>query len=140
MKGTLKTKGLTKFMLKPMIIILVFCTLFYVLYINGYMVLNNKKALVYVGSNKRKSARFSSCNGYIKRVVKFKQSKTYHFEFHSEIEKGDVSIELFDRNKSKVLLLTQENCHADIQLYENSRYYLVYRFKSATGKFDLDWN
>ena len=129
-----------KFMLKPVIIILALCALFYILYINGYMVFNNKKAFVYVGSNKGKSARFSSCNGYIKRVIKFKESKTYHFEFHPEMEKGEVSIELLDHNKSKVLHLTHESNLADIPIYENCRYYLVYRFKSATGKFDLDWN
>ena len=59
-------------------IIILFCMigiLSYLLYINGYMVVASKRALMFLSSKRGRKAMFSSCTGYIKRVIKFKNSK-----------------------------------------------------------------
>lgn len=70
-----------------MILVIVFISmlvLFYFLWVNGYMILNAKRALLFVGSLRGKNkceVSFSSCSGYeeskifqdLKRLVKFQE-------------------------------------------------------------------
>jgi len=58
-----------------MILAIVFISmlvLFYFLWVNGYMILNAKRALLFVGSLRGKNkceVSFSSCSGYVKKVI-----------------------------------------------------------------------
>ena len=62
-----------------MILAIVFISmlvLFYFLWVNGYMILNAKRALLFVGSLRGKNkceVSFSSCSGYVKKVIKFNE-------------------------------------------------------------------
>ena len=64
-----------------MILVIVFISmlvLFYFLWVNGYMILNAKRALLFVGSLRGKNkceVSFSSCSGYVKKVIKFNESR-----------------------------------------------------------------
>ena len=52
--------------------------LFYFLWVNGYMILNAKRALLFVVSLRGKNkceVSFSSCSGYVKKVIKFNESR-----------------------------------------------------------------
>ena len=59
-----------------MILVIVFISmlvLFYFLWVNGYMILNAKRALLFVVSLRGKNkceVSFSSCSGYVKKVIK----------------------------------------------------------------------
>nr|MDE7297452.1 hypothetical protein [Lachnospiraceae bacterium] len=77
-------------MWKIIVIALCACAAFYLLYINGWMIINAKRAVMYIGSRRGNQATFSSCTGYIKRVVRFRESRTYHFTFEPELSAGEV--------------------------------------------------
>ena len=117
-----------------------FGCLCYFLYINGYMITNMKGAIMYMESQRGKHASFDSCTGYTKRVARFKESKRYHVSFSSELRKGEVSVELLDAKKQQIMHLTGTQQSIEIDIDKTKRYYLVVRFKSATGKYDLHWD
>ena len=92
-------------MVKLIFILPLIGVLIYLLYVGGYLVINSKSAVMYIGSRRGKRAQFSGCNGYIKRVVKFKENREYHFVLSTELSKGEVSVELWDRSGMSVLCL-----------------------------------
>ena len=123
---------------KTIILLSLIGILAYFLYINGYMVVASKRALMFFGSKRGKKAVFSSCTGYIKRVVRFKESKLYHVDFRLELEKGEVMLELLDAKKQLVLALS--GCAiSEIEVESGQKYYMVIRFKSASGSYEISW-
>ena len=113
--------------------------LFYVLYINGYMIMQSKRALMYVGTDRSKKASFTSCSGYTKRVVKFEEDRSYHFELKLELVKGDVMVEILDSGKQCLLSLGQNTTEGSITAEKGTRYYMVVRFRAASGNYTVDW-
>ena len=81
---------------------------------------------------------FSSCTGYIKRVIKFKESKVYPVDFKLELEKGEVSLEILDAKKQSVLTLNDSQI-SEIEVVGGQRYYMVLRFRSASGSYEVTW-
>lgn len=122
---------------KFVILAIVLMSVFIFLYNMGYMVINSKSAVSYVGSTKGTGATFTSCNGYIKRIIRFKEEKTYTFILNAELSKGDMSVELLDAAKHKIMCLTRSDPSAVIDVVKNKKYYLVVNFKSATGRYSL---
>jgi len=117
--------------------------LFYVLWINGYLIKSRKTATLFVGSFRQKQRcriKFKSCNGYIKKVIKIKESRNYKFTFNSNITNGYVIAEIWDVNKKVLLQLDKNNPESAIKLEKNYRYYLVLRFIMSDGEIDLTWN
>ena len=84
-------------------------------------------------------ANFASCAGTLKRIIRFKESKTYHFELISQLSKGELFVEILDSAKQPVLRLDGNNQSADIDVNIKQKYYMVFRFHSATGKYELSW-
>lgn len=113
--------------------------LFYVLYINGYMVMQSKRALMYVGTDRGKKASFTSCSGYTKRVVKFEEDRIYHFNLKLELTKGDVQVEILDSGKQCLLSLDQNTTEGNITAEKGKRFFLVVRFGAASGNYAVDW-
>lgn len=109
----------------------------YFLYINGFGELNNKCALMYIGSVS--GARFASCTGTIKRVLKFKESRVFTFILDLDLSKGKLIVELLDKNKCPVLTLSDSNPVGRIEVIAKQRYYLVFKYQSATGDYSLRW-
>ncbi|MFQ8833662.1 MAG: hypothetical protein ACLR7U_12880 [Ruthenibacterium lactatiformans] len=68
----------------------------YFLYLNGFLVINAKTALLYIGSPRfgmRRNftkAKFSSCSGVVKRVICLRKAGRYSFTFLSSTTKGTV--------------------------------------------------
>ena len=86
-------------------------SIFVFLYNTGYMVINAKSAVSFVGSTKGTGATFTSCNGYLKRIIRFKEGGTYHFFLYAELSKGDMSVELLDSGKQNIMKLDRlKNC------------------------------
>lgn len=111
--------------------------LFVFLYSQGYMIVKSTSAALFIGSAKGNSARFTSCSGYIKRIVKFKDDGTYTFILDADLSKGDMSVELLDSAKQKIMLLNCANNSASISVEKKKKYYLVFNFKSASGRYAL---
>ena len=125
-------------MLKSILILAAMVAVFYFLYINGYMIINAKRATFFLGKERGKYARFASCSGYMKRVIRFKESREYEFSFETELEKGEVSVELWNGNQEKVLVLSNQGKQV-ISVDNKKRYFLILRFVSATGSYHVDW-
>ena len=73
----------------------------------------------------------------MKRVIKFKEEGTYTFVLDAELSKGDMSVELLDSTKQKIMQLNCSNRSASITVEKKKKYYLVINFKSATGRYAL---
>lgn len=119
------------------ILTVVMLGVFIFLYSQGYMVSKSISAVVFIGSTKGNSAKFSSCSGYMKRVIKFKEDGTYTFVLDAELSKGDMSVELIDSTKQKIMQLNCFNRSASITVEKKKKYYLVINFRSATGRYAL---
>ena len=125
--------------------VVVFCiALQYILYINGFLVIRAISALVFFSTNRKwrikPSAIVRACTGWTRKVLKFKESRTYHFSFTSELSKGSITAEIQGRNKETLLLLDSDNTSGVLDVKAKERYYLVVRFKGATGRFELSWS
>lgn len=119
------------------ILTVIFAGLFVFLYNQGYMIVKSTSAASFIGSAKGNSARFSSCSGYIKRIVRFKDDGTYTFILDADLSKGDMSVELLDSAKQKIMQLNCANHSASIAVEKRKKYYLVINFKSASGRYAL---
>lgn len=125
---------------KTILLFLVLGCILYLLYRNGYLITNMKKAVMFVGTRRGNQATFSSCSGYMKRMVRFKENKPYHFSLSSELTKGEMSVELLDSKKQQIMCLNENQRSADIVIDKKKQYYLVFRFRAATGNYDLRWD
>lgn len=115
----------------------------YLLWINGYMVLNKKRAVLFTGSilgKNRCKVRFSSCNGFVKKIIKFSDSRSYQFNFSNHITKGNVSIEILNKNKEIILNLSPSVPTGILDVNKKEKYYLVLKFDKADGEYKLTWN
>ena len=111
--------------------------IFVFLYNQGYMVLKSTSAVAFVGSTRGNSARFTSCSGYMKRIIRFKADGAYTFVLDAELSKGDMSVELLDSTKQKIMQLNCANRSASITVEKRKKYHLVINFMSATGRYAL---
>lgn len=114
----------------------------YVLYINGYMIVNAKRAVTFIGSIRGRGkcgASFHSCSGYMKRIMRFKESRVYHFELEVNLVSGEMVVEVLDREKKPVMRLDGNAPSAELEVDRKKRYTLIFRFKSATGDFKMRW-
>lgn len=124
-------------MLKTVLLLLIMAVVFWILYDRGYMVLNSKTAAFYVGSKRGTSARFTTCSGSVKRIVRFREDGVSTFVLDLELSKGEVSVELYDSDKQQVLQLDSAKRSASVSLERGKKYTLVVKFKSATGRYAL---
>ncbi len=124
-------------MVKVVLLVILLTGIFIFLYQSGYMVINSKSAALFIGSSSGYGARFTSCSGYIKRIVRFKDEGTYTFILDAELTKGDMSVELLDSAKQKIMHLNCTDRIASVTVEKKKKYYLVVNFQSATGKYAL---
>ena len=113
---------------------------FYLLYSNGYLAMASKRAVMYVGSKRGKAAKFSSCSGYTKRIIKVKETKQYRFSLDCNLTAGTVLVEVLDTSKKPILSLDETHRCAAVDLEKGKRDNLIVRFKAASGDYVLDWN
>ena len=127
-------------MVKWLLMSICFGGLLYFLYIRGFLILNSKRAVVFVGKKCCKEASFTSCTGQIKRIVRFREDAETSFAFSCELTKGTVAAELYDRKKTLLLRLDSETPSGKIAVKKDQRYLLVFRFDHASGAYVLDWH
>ena len=127
-------------MVKMIALWLVLGVAFYMLYSNGYLAMASKRAVMYVGSKRGKAAKFSSCSGYTKRIIKVQETKQYRFSFDCNLTAGTILVEVLDASKKTILTLDKTHRCAAVDLEKGKRYDLIVRFKAASGDYVLDWN
>ena len=130
-------------MIRALLILAAVTAVIYILYINGFITVGNKKAMLLIIKNsyfnKSCSAKFAACTGEIKRVVKFKESREYTFNYDCKLEKGEVRLTLADSKKRQIFTLTPENNTATVNAAAGERYYLKFEFYKAYGNYNLTW-
>ena len=117
--------------------------LFFWLYYRGVASMSCAAAL-WMYMRRRKdgySASFTACTGWIKYVARLQGGGRYEFSFDADIKKGDVRVILTDRTKEPILEL---DSHSDtspvrVELEEGKRYYILLKFKWASGRCELRW-
>ena len=124
-------------MIKAILLLAALTAVFLILYDQGYMVINSKTAASYIGSPRGTGARFTSCSGSIKRIVRFKADGTYTFLLNAELSKGDMSVELQNSAREPVMHLDPAHPTATVAVEQKKKYYLITRFQTATGSFSL---
>lgn len=117
--------------------------LFYTLWINGYLIISRKTAKLFIASfrnKKRCRIKFVSCNGYIKKILKFKENRSYDFCLNGIVENGLIMAEIRDNNKKILLHMDSNIPNATINVDKKCRYYLILKFEEATGELEFLWN
>lgn len=127
-------------MIKVIIILFIIGIAFYLLYINGISAIQSKRAILYIGSMSGNRAKFVSCTGYTKRIIRFKENKTYSMVLNTELSAGKLSITILDSEKNPLFSLNKDIKNGVIYAEKGKRYYLIVRFKSATGNYTLKWD
>ena len=127
-------------MVKMIALWLVLGVALYLLYSNGYLAMASKRAVMYVGSKRGKAAKFSSCSGYTKRIIKVQETKQYRFSLDCNLTAGTILVEVLDASKKMILTLDETHRCAAVDMEKGKRYNLIVRFKSASGDYVLDWN
>lgn len=84
-------------------------------------------------------ATVDSCNGWIRHIGRFHESRTYEFVLYTQMSKGDVEVFLLDEEMQPLLKLTQWFPTGRISLDGESKYYLQWEFSNATGRCELHW-
>ena len=127
-------------MVKMIALWLVLGAVFYLLYSSGSLAMASKRAVMYVGSKRGKAAKFSSCSGYTKRIIKVQETKQYRFSLDCNLTAGTILVEVLDMSKKPILSLDETHRCAAVDMEKGKRYDLIVRFKSASGDYVLDWN
>ena len=119
------------------------CLGFYLLYINGLLILSTKAAVIFAGyirKNGEVALQFAGCNGQVKRVFRFHKTGNYEFVYRSEISEGTVTLQILDEKRRELISCMGMNYAAKLEVEEKKRYYMVFRFINATGKCSVMWN
>ena len=124
-------------MVKAVLLIAVLVGLFVFLYNQGYMVINSKSAVSFIGSASGSGASFTACNVYTKRIVRVPSDGIYTYIFDAQLSKGDMSVELLDSARQRIMQLNCTNRSASVCVEKKKKYYLIINFKSATGRYTL---
>lgn len=124
-------------MIKIMLLGILLAGIFVLLYQQGYMALKSTSAVTFIGSAKGNGAKFTSCNGSIKRIVRFIEDGICTYTLDAELTKGGLSVELLDAEKEKIMQLDCVNRSASVAVESRKKYYLIIRFRSATGRYTL---
>lgn len=120
---------------------LIIWVVMYLLYRSGIAVIEVIAAAVIVFRRGKSGDKVSmvSCNGWIRHVGRFRESRIYQFSLDSQLSKGEVGVLLLDRKKREILRLNSGSPSGRAELQRESRYYLRWEFRNATGKCELFW-
>lgn len=127
--------------LLTLLLIAALCVGLYLLYFQGIAVTKSIAAMVFMfwpGKDSDK-ATVDSCDGWVRHMGRFRESRTYEFVLYAEMSKGDVEVFLLDAEKQPLLRLTRWLPAGKIALDGESRYYLQWEFHSASGRCELRW-
>ena len=116
----------------------------YVLYLLGYFPVSVKRSLTYVGTGGWGSqcvgASFTACSGSIRWVLRFRESRSYSFRLSGHLQQGAVTVQILDSRRCPVMTLTADQPDGILSIQKGARYFLIIRFQSASGDYQLEWS
>ena len=82
----------------------------------------------------------SACTGRVRHMGRFFESRSYTFILDDRLTGGEAEVLLLDRKKQPILRLNRQHPCETVELDgENSRYYLRWEFRKASGQCELRW-
>lgn len=113
----------------------------YLLYDSGYMILKSKRAVTFVGTNRKNGFSFqvTGCTGFVSRVLRVKENGTYTVTLDAGLSKGAVRFRILDGAKTEILTLTPEQNQGGVYLESGRRYYARMEFTHASGDSRAQW-
>lgn len=117
-----------------MIILLLLLALF-VLYQCGLITFDIKRSTVYIATQLCSRARYRSCTGTVRRILRFREAKDVSFSLNASLEKGTVTVEI--SGGAQHLLLDAENSSGTLSVRPGVKYTQVIRFSDATGEHTI---
>ena len=115
----------------------------YLLYDNGYLLVQAKRALTFIGSGMGKrdyfAFQFTGCTGYVSRVLRVKESATYTVTLNATLSKGTVRFTMLDGARTPLLVLTPERNSGKVYLETGMRYHIRMDFTHASGDSRARW-
>lgn len=113
----------------------------YLLYDRGLAVTKCLAAALFVFRPGRDQDRvsLSGCTGWVRRVVRARESRVYEFSLEDRLSRGTAEAVLLDRDKRPLLRLSRRNPPGGVRLEKGKRYYLRWDFQSAAGDCRLSW-
>ena len=123
------------------IFMIIFAGVMVFLYLNGIIVTSCKAALVFVHERNGNSEKFhiNRCTGTLGRIMKFKDEGTYEFTLDNSIAIGSAEVVILDRQKVEIAKLDGDCSRTVFFANKGERYYLKWRFSSASGECELKW-
>ena len=109
------------------------------MYVRGWIAVQMKRAMLFMGSIRGDKARFSGCTGYVKRRFPVKESRMHRFDLDLQLSSGKVWVELLDGRKNALLRLDSQNSSGTVDLERGEVYLLVIRYQSASGEHRLTY-
>lgn len=117
--------------------------LVYCIYRSGYGQVKSIRAITYLGTmgNGRKNYHKASvigCSGWVKRVIRL-EDRLYLFQLDASVTKGDLMVEVLDRDKRILLSLTPINNRGSFFANAKECYRLVIRYRKMDGQYRVWW-
>lgn len=113
------------------------------LYYGGVLTLQQKRALLFIGTGSFKKrcfgASFTDCTGFTRRVLRVKESRSYGFFLTGHIQEGSVCATL-QAQGTPLAALTTDSPTATVFLERGKCYWLEVRFRHASGDYQLEWD
>lgn len=115
----------------------------YLLYTNGYLHVQSKTALTFMGDGggmkNRMGFSFTRCNGWVRRVLKVKEGGIYRFDLDTSLSKGSVQFQVLNAGKLPLLTLDPDIPRGRIQLEAKQRYFVQMQFLHTSGDCKAAW-
>ena len=107
----------------------------------GIMQVKSMTAVLFVGIRYKSpfSVTMKKCNGYLKKTFYINSNEQCVLNFNSEMTSGNVKIEVLDSNKNTVFVLSNDKKEETLKSDKNAKYYLIFKFDDASGKFTFAW-
>lgn len=113
------------------------------LYYGGVLTLQQKRALLFIGTGSFKKrcfgASFTDCTGFTRRVLRVKESRSYGFFLTGHIQEGSVCATL-QAQGTPLAALNMDSPTATVFLEKGKCYRLEVRFRHASGDYQLEWD
>lgn len=104
-------------------------------YVNGFMCIGMRRALLFVDGFSGKKASFKGCTGHSLRVLPLGRGPVTVC-FDAAITKGSMRCEVFSKDKTVFFSLTP-NKKASFTALPGTRYYAKLYFDHADGRYEL---
>lgn len=107
----------------------------------GIAQIKRMTALMFVGIRYKNpfTITMKKCNGYLRKTFYVDANEQCTLNFTSEMTSGSVKVEVLDANKNNVFILSDHNKEEMLKSNIKTKYYIIFKFDNASGKFTFGW-